>query len=276
VLVGTATVTAQGAPAVDPSTRSGDFYLATAGDLELATNGDLLMATDTAAGTRPPESDEDLARITGIIRWARTAWEHRDVLLPEPATGLAGHSFGGGLTGRAVVEGAVPVAAHASLSGIYPSDLVSVAMPKLLMWGTSVEEEVLLVPVGDWETRLPARSHVVELSEAGHWDYLPAGRSGCVGEHGCRLLPQLAADLVTTFFGRYLPPERWTDPPVPAWLPWFRVGPSLEPPPLLLTTEQRFFAGGHFKAWKALGQAASCSLTLHWRTNGSWRSRTRS
>jgi len=47
VLVGTATVTAQGAPAVDPSTRSGDFYLATAGDLELATNGDLLMATDT-------------------------------------------------------------------------------------------------------------------------------------------------------------------------------------------------------------------------------------
>ena len=46
VLVGTATVTAQGALEVDPSTRSGDFYLATTGDLQLATSGDFLMATD--------------------------------------------------------------------------------------------------------------------------------------------------------------------------------------------------------------------------------------
>ena len=49
MLVGTATVTAQGAPAVDLSTRSGDLYLATTGDLELATSGDFLMATDSRA-----------------------------------------------------------------------------------------------------------------------------------------------------------------------------------------------------------------------------------
>src|SRR4051794_39232421 len=49
VLVGTATVTAQGALVVDPSTRSGDFYLATTGDLEPATSGDFLMAMDKTA-----------------------------------------------------------------------------------------------------------------------------------------------------------------------------------------------------------------------------------
>jgi len=47
VLVRTATVTAQGALKVDPSTRSGDFYLATTGDLDMATSGDFLMATDS-------------------------------------------------------------------------------------------------------------------------------------------------------------------------------------------------------------------------------------
>jgi hypothetical protein len=48
VLVGTDTVTAQGPPAVDLSTRSGDFYPATTEDLELATSGDLLMAMDSS------------------------------------------------------------------------------------------------------------------------------------------------------------------------------------------------------------------------------------
>ena len=52
VLVGTATVTAQGALKVDPSTRNGDFYLATTGDLALATNGDFLMATDIPTSQR--------------------------------------------------------------------------------------------------------------------------------------------------------------------------------------------------------------------------------
>jgi hypothetical protein len=43
-------ITAQGALAVDRSTMSGDFYLATTGDLEPATTGDFPMATDTGLG----------------------------------------------------------------------------------------------------------------------------------------------------------------------------------------------------------------------------------
>jgi hypothetical protein len=63
VLVGTDTVTAQGALAVDLSTRSGDFYLATTGDLELATSGDFLMATDTGR----PRSQVEPAALCGMM-----------------------------------------------------------------------------------------------------------------------------------------------------------------------------------------------------------------
>ena len=83
-------------------------------------------------------------------------------------------------------------------------------------------------------------------------------------------MPSLAADVVALFFARYMPPERWADG-TSSWLPlpWFRVSRSLQPPPLLLTTEQRFFAGGHFAAWALLDERAGCGLTLNWKTPGS-------
>ena len=67
VLVRTATVTAQGALNVDPSTRSGDFYLATTGDLDVATSGDFLMATDK----RSIRSEANDCRGRALVRHAR-------------------------------------------------------------------------------------------------------------------------------------------------------------------------------------------------------------
>jgi hypothetical protein len=187
------------------------------------------------------------------------------VVMPDPATGLAGHSFGAGLTGRVVVDGSIAVKAHASLSGHSTSALLSRPIPKLLTWGTGGED--LLVPVEDWSTRVPSPAHVVEIHDAGHWDYLPEGRSTCTEQRGaCTLVPTLAADLVALFFARYMPPERWTGSG-PSWLPWFRVGPSLRPPPLLLTTEQRFFAGGHLVSWQLMDERSGCGLTLNWKTS---------
>ena len=46
MLVGTATVTAQGRLQVDAQRGGGDFYMATSGDLHLATSEDFYMATD--------------------------------------------------------------------------------------------------------------------------------------------------------------------------------------------------------------------------------------
>jgi hypothetical protein len=48
-LVGTATVTTQGSPAVvRHDAKSGDIYLAKTGDRYLATSGDFFMATDSS------------------------------------------------------------------------------------------------------------------------------------------------------------------------------------------------------------------------------------
>jgi pimeloyl-ACP methyl ester carboxylesterase len=234
----------------------------------LARCGNVVIVPDlplTNGGTSPSENDEEVELLRRLIRWARTDWEFRHVLLPDPATGLAGHSFGAGLSGRLVIEGAIPVKAHASLSGHSSSALLSRPIPKLLTWGTGGED--LLVPVEDWSTRLPAPAHVVEIHEAGHWDYLPQGRSTCTGQRGaCTLVPTLAADVVALFFARYMPPERWAASGRFWWLPWFRVRPSLQPPPLLLTTEQKFFAGGHLASWGLLDERSECALTLNWKT----------
>jgi pimeloyl-ACP methyl ester carboxylesterase len=239
----------------------------------LARCGNIVLVPDlprTNGGTSPSQNDAEVDLLRRLVGWARVEWEHGDTLLPDPATGLAGHSFGAGLTGRLVVEGAMPVQAHASLSGTYPSELMSRSLPKLLTWGTGGED--LLVPIEDWQTRLATPAHVVEIHGAGHWDYLPQGRSTCTGQRGeCTLVPALAADLVALFFARYMPPERWANGRpswLPPWFPWFRVGPSLSPPPLVLTTEQQFFAGGHFAAWKLLSERPACGLTLNWKTSG--------
>lgn len=234
----------------------------------LARCGNVVLVPDlpnTANGTTPSANDADLIFIRNLITWARKQWAHKDVLLPEDATGLAGHSFGAGLAGRLVTEGHFPAAPHASLSGTYPSALKVLDVPKLLTWGTGQQDD-LLVPQLDWETTMASPVHIAEFRDTGHWDYLPRGRSTCDGQRGqCALTPTLAADVVACFFGRYLPPERWANLHVPWWFPWFKVRVSLAPPSLLLTQEQRFFAGGHFASWNLLGQHAECGITLHWK-----------
>jgi hypothetical protein len=235
----------------------------------LARCGNVVLVPElpaTNGGTSPSQNDAEVDLLGRLIRWARTDSEYADVLMPHPATGLAGHSFGAGLTGRLIVENLVAVKGHASLSGTYPTALESRGIPKFLTWGTGVED--LLVPIVDWQDRLAAPAHVVEVHGAGHWDYLPQGRSTCTGQRGeCALVPALVADVVALFFARHMPPEKWADAGL-SWLPlpWFRVHRSLQPPPLLLTTEQRFFAGGHFAAWRLLNDRSECGLTLNWKT----------
>ena len=57
------------------------------------------------------------------------------------------------------------------------------------------------------------------------------------------------------FLGRYLPPECATS--VAGQVPQ-----SLEPPPLTLTTEQEFFAGGWLTTVGALGSDTSCEVEV--------------
>lgn len=119
----------------------------------------------------------------------------------------------------------------------------------------------------------------MEFHHAGHWDYLPAGRSACDEDDDgtprrgtCTLTPFLSADIVACFLTRYLRPEgvplqrRWWNP----WQAW-EIHRSLRPPwffPSYLTLQQEFYAGGHLRAWKTVPSRDDCGVTLRWVVDG--------
>lgn len=236
----------------------------------LARSGNVVVVPDlplTGGGRRPSENDQEIELVRRLLAWMRSDWEHNAQVMPAPATGLVGHSFGAGLTARLVAEKIVGVRAYASLSGHAPTAIRTLSLPKLLVWGTGSED--LLVPIVEWVSTFSAPVHVVELDGASHWDYIPQSRAPCAHNYGpCSLFPFLTADLVAIFFARYIPPETWANASssIPSWLPFFRIAASLRPPTLLLSQEQKFFAAGHLAAWKLLSGRSECGLTLNWKT----------
>src|SRR5262249_44933276 len=98
--------------------------------------------------------------------------------------------------------------------------------------------------------------HRAIFTDGLHYDYLYTAQLPCRQDKGpCRWLGAAATDLVTMFFGRYLPPDLW--PNLPGQIPH-----TLIPPPLTLTLEQQFFAGGYLLGMQLLGADAHCSVTV--------------
>lgn len=241
----------------------------------LARSGYVVIVPDLRLGA-PSGNETEQALIGGLSAWARSGWEHADVVMPAPATGLVGHSWGAGLLGHVAAEAPEMYGAYVSLSGVeVPGDMHRSHLPTLFTWGEDLGLEVLGVQVSQWEALTPP-AHIAELHHAGHWDYLPAGRSQCdiangVPQRGsCRLTPFLAADIVACFMTRYVRPEG---------VPVVQVGPvklnvispSLRPPwsfPKSLTREQQFYAGGHLHAWGAVTSREDCGVTLRWVVDG--------
>jgi pimeloyl-ACP methyl ester carboxylesterase len=201
-----------------------------------------------------------------MIAWMRTGWEHASDLLPPPATGAIGHSYGALLAARLASE--VPVSAYASLSGpwsewpsVPPRPVRLILAPRLFAWGGGFGDTLAQFE-GGW-AGLPTIKHKAVLADAGHWDYLPAGRTSCESERGsCNVTWAVAGDVVSTFFGKYLPPESW--PTLGVHIP-----DSLVPPTRSLTQEQEFFAGGHLTAFDLIQDRAECGVTLGWEVGSS-------
>ncbi len=198
----------------------------------------------------------DLATLHAVADWARSGWEHAGVLLPPPATGLAGHSFGAMLAARFATTR--PVAGYAGLSGGWgdwfgdaPKPLPLLDLPTLLVWGGAGD---LFTQLSDAEwNQLRRPRHRVIFAEGEHWDYLKGVAVPCRHSTGaCPHLGPAVDDLVTMFFGKYLPPEFGDGLPG-------RVPTSLAPPPLDLTPEQEFFAGGFLNGWDSLSGHSACA-----------------
>jgi len=213
-------------------------------------------------GISPSEADADLARLRDLVAWMRSRWVHRSLLAPAPATGLVGHSFGAGLAGRLAIEGSV--AAYASLSGHVASQVGdAIGVPKLFTWGFPAGDSLeFLVPISDaaW-ANLGTPKHRIVFNDLAHWDYVPSGRVPCEAARGtCPHGGVVAWDLVTTFFGNYLPP-----PAIPDLAT--RIPESLIPPDLELTEKQQFFAGGWLSGFGLLADSRdSCAVTISFET----------
>ena len=231
---------------------------------QLARAGYVVMVpllAGNASGSSPSLSGHpDEETLDAVLGWARTRWTHRDDLLPPPATGVVGHGFGAMLGARFAVGR--DIAALAGLSGGWqdwfgddPFPLPLLDLPTLLVWGLG-EDLFSPLPDATWQTMHRPRHRVV-FSTGEHWDYLEAvAQVPCrAGPPTCRHQPGATADLLTMFFGRYLPPELAPDlaEGIPA---------TLTPPVLDLTFEQQSFAGGYLGAFDALGLDRVCAVEV--------------
>jgi pimeloyl-ACP methyl ester carboxylesterase len=233
----------------------------------LAKSGYVVVVPQVPSINLPPGSENHpaLATMADLLRWVREAWEHRSVLMPSPATAVVGHSWGGLLVGRFSAASG-EVAAFASLSSGWEheatqaalEELKNLTIPKLFLGGGRDAESLLSPSL--WEA-LALPKHRAVFAEAGHWDYLPHGPSGCSGQSPCPHFPVAAFDLVNMFLAKYLPPDLSVDLPD-------RVPDSLRPPtPLALTPEQQFYVGGRWlTAMDLMTGEPECGIALDWVT----------
>ena len=228
---------------------------------QLARAGYVVVVPRLAAisgGSSPSVEDHaDLATLDAVVTWARSTWEHSSVLMPPPHTGLAGHSFGAMLAARYATTHRV--AAYAGLSGGWgdwfgdaPKPLPLLRIPNFLAWGGPGD---LFTQLSDTEwNQVSAPRHRTVFTQGEHWDHLAPTTVPCGQAGVCPQIGPAVADLVTMFFARYLPPELATDLPG-------RVPGDLVPPPLVLTPEQEFFAGGYLNGYAGLPSGPGCAVT---------------
>ena len=189
-----------------------------------------------------PEAPDVQQVLAHTLVWIRGSWEHRESLMPEPYTGLAGHSYGALHAG--ILATKIPTAGVVSLSGVWnawdpggpygPLPIFQIALPRLFTWGTDqlhVPLEVRRSTVRQqsgttWHCRsIEPCSPRHSISTISTTRSCPAGKQRArAGTWG----GPATDDLVTMFFAKYLPPELW--PNLPGLIPG-----NLVPPPLQLT-----------------------------------------
>lgn len=247
---------------------------------QLARSGYVVVIPELPSISTPPETENHpaMAAIQATRGWISDTWSERHALLRHPlltqlrtpvgglqaapVTGILGHSHGALLAGRIARSGGA--AAYASLSGRWQHDWFSsprpiegLEIPKLFIWGGADSGDELTD--GLWNS-LSLPKHRAVFATGMHWDYLWAQETPCRQDRGpCRYLPYAVADLVTMFFAKYLTPEYSSDLSA-------RIPDSLRPPPLTLTLEQEFYAGGHLRGMQLIEGRSECQVLLDWRT----------
>lgn len=233
---------------------------------QLAESGYVVVVANYGMLSHPSNLEQPAYHLIEQVRtWMRESWEYREVLMPEPATGIYGHSYGAMIAALSATPNRF--AAYAGLSGVWedwstpPFAFEGLTCPKLFIAGGPLD---FFTDLGEsrWNA-LPEPKHWIRFDNGLHWDYLPAGSTPCDPNRGdCPYLKQAASDFIITFFTRYLPPE--LEGSASAAIP-----ESLIPPPLDLSTfEKAFYGAGHLTGVSALATSAECGFTNEFATPG--------
>lgn len=214
-------------------------------------------------------------------QWLRNAWAHGDRLLPAPHTAVVGHSYGATLGAQLVTE--MPVMAFASLSGTFgqvyfesaQKMLSAIQVPSLFCWNDNDDvgfNAKLLMPDVPDDRQLWAAigtpKHGVIFQGGLHGDYLRPGTAVTCAQNGpCARVPSLAADFVTTFLGKYVPPEY--DFSAFTWVPnsLFVRPQSLPAPPANGFYASDFLIGFAASAESASPPLKACVEEVLWQTS---------
>jgi hypothetical protein len=193
------------------------------------------------------------------LDFVRNTWEHRNwVDSDATATTVGGHSFGTMIAAR-IRQARPTIGAFFGLSGGWTEVtdtiplLQSIQVPAFFSWATltgPVSESMdtgglwQAVPGPKWAAFFPGL----------HFDYIsPFGE--CNFQRGsCELIELVMAELVALFISRQVP-VKTSHAPIP---------PSLIPPPVTLTPQQAFFAGGHLNGIGLIESRAGCGIDLRW------------
>jgi hypothetical protein len=231
---------------------------------QLARSGYVVVVPQLPAIGGHPSSDQATQDILAdALTWIRQGWERGDSLLPPPATGLVGHSFGALHAG--ILATRIDCAGLVSLSGVWidwpngpagQRPILQLQIPQLFTWGTELfSERDAILPDSLWSA-IAKPKHRAVFTDGEHFDYLYTPQLPCRQSKGpCRWLGAATDDLVAMFFANYLPPELWPNLPD-------QVPDTLIPPPLNLTPEQEFFAGAHLIGMGLFNGEAQCSVAI--------------
>lgn len=220
----------------------------------------VLQLPDISTRPHPTHSAQDA--MSEGLDWLRQRFEHRQVLMPPEATGVVGHSFGALHAAQFALTHS-DVAAYAALSadwhnwaGTAGLPIVGMQQPKLLIEGGGELFPGLTEP--EWNALSPPKHRAV-FKKGDHWDYLPLEEwesLPCISSRGpCPHVPAATADLLTMFFGKYVPPE--LSPHLPP-----RIPSSLFPPRLVLSPKQKPFATNYLVGMRALDTHSDCGIAL--------------
>jgi len=195
------------------------------------------------------------------LDWVRGGWEHsRWVDSQAEATAVAGHSYGALLAAR-VAQARPAIAAYVGLSGPWLEFssplpvLQAIGAPSFFMWGTGdpIDSAFESLDGGGLWDQVPSPKHA-GVFPGEHFDYLRPW-AGCNFSRGsCTLIEAVAAELAALFIARHAPVNISSS----------QIPLTLEPPDVVLTQAQQFFAGGHLSGLSQFETQAGCSLGLRW------------